>query len=389
MQEYQNSVTFVLAKLQMGGIENNTLMLIRQCIQWGIHVELIIVERKGELLDRIPPQVGVSCLGVPHKIAFPFRLAQRIRNRPPACIISAFDDVNVMVVVATFLARSNAPVLLSNHSTFSMARKESTGLNKTKYSVLRYVLPWAFRRAKCIVGVSGGVAEDLSRSLSVPRDAIHVIYNPVIDSEFHDRSCLPTTHAVSKRTLLFVGRLVPPKDVPNLLAACTILKHRRRLDVLIVGDGPERPSIQALVREMGLADAVRLVGTVQNPLPLMAGSGVLVLPSRFEGLGNVLIEAMACGTQVVSTDCPHGPAEILDGGQYGQLVPVGDPAALAAAIERSLSGEFRVEPDALRTRAAQFSVETATRRYLELAGYDVSTLPPAQQATPQTRPADV
>ncbi|AGA31717.1 glycosyl transferase, group 1 [Thioalkalivibrio nitratireducens DSM 14787] len=158
--------------------------------------------------------------------------------------------------------------------------------------------------------------------------------------------------------------------------------------MLIVGDGPERPSIEAQVREMGLADVVRLAGTVQNPLPLMAGSGVLVLPSRFEGLGNVLIEAMACGTQVVSTDCPHGPAEILDGGRYGQLVPVSDPAALAAAIERSLNGEFRVEPDVLRARAAEFSVERATRRYLELAGYDVSTLPPAEPAAPRIRPLD-
>ncbi|TVS21092.1 MAG: glycosyltransferase [Planctomycetaceae bacterium] len=145
--------------------------------------------------------------------------------------------------------------------------------------------------------------------------------------------------------------------------------------------------MEALVKEMGLSDSVRLVGLVQNPLPLMAGSGLLVLPSRFEGLGNVLIEAMACGTQVISTDCPHGPAEVLDGGRYGQLVPVSDPAALAAAIERSLKGEFRVEPDILRARASEFSVEKATRRYLELAGYDVSTLPPPRPAMPQIHPA--
>ena len=311
-----------------------------------------------------------------------------MRSNPPACIISAFDDVNVMVMLAKVLSRSKTPVLLSNHSTFSMAQAEARGRNKLKSYVLRYLLPWAFKRAHSVVAVSRGVAEDLSHTLSIPRESIDVIYNPVIDSDFHSRARMPSPHAVSKQTVLFVGRLVPPKDIPNLLAACALLKQRRNLDVLIAGDGPERPMIEARIREMGLMDSIRLVGMVQNPLPLMAGSGVLVLPSRFEGLGNVLIEAMACGTQVISTDCPHGPAEILDAGRYGQLVPVRDPTALAAAMERSLNGTFRVDPDRLRARGAEFSVEKAARRYLELSGYDLSRLPPARQADPQTDPAD-
>lgn len=387
MKDGPSEVWFVLAKVQMGGIERNRLKMINQCLKWNVGVRLILLERKGDLLEEIYPQIPVTCLGQRYKASFPTRLARMISAQSPACIISAFDDVNVMVIWAKVLARSTTSVLLSNHNTFSIASREIAGLSRIKYKALRQLLPWAFRRAKCVVAVSRGVADDLSRSLSVPREAIHVIYNPVIDSEFHDRARLPATYGVSEKTLLFVGRLVPQKDIPNLLVACAILKQRRSLNMLIVGDGPERPMIGARVKEMGLSDSVRLVGTVQNPLPLMAGSGLLVLPSRFEGLGNVLIEAMACGTQVVSTDCPHGPAEVLEGGRYGQLVPVSDPAALAAAIERSLNGEFRVEPDVLRARAAEFSVERATRRYLELAGFDVSTLPLSLPATPQTHPA--
>ncbi|WP_050984858.1 glycosyltransferase [Thiorhodospira sibirica] len=384
MDKDRQQVWFVLAKLQMGGIERNRLKLINQCLQWGINVHLILLECKGELLQDIPPQVPVTCLGQPYKFAFPLRLAKLIRSQPPACIISAFDDVNLMVMVARALARSSTPVLLSNHNTFAVVISEAKELEKTKYFVLKHTLPWAFRRARSVVAVSNGVADDLSHSLCIPRESIEVIYNPVIDSGFHDRTCLPATHTVSKQTVLFVGRLVSQKDIPNLLAACVILKQRRHLDVLIAGDGPERPMIETQIKAMGLAQSVRLVGMVQNPLPLMAGSGVLVLPSRFEGLGNVLIEAMACGIQVVSTNCPHGPAEILEDGRYGQLVPVGNPEALAAAIEQSLNGEFWVEPDILQARAAEFSVEKATRRYLELAGYDMDSLPPSRQATPQT-----
>ena len=384
----RQQVWFVLSKLQIGGIERNRLKVINQCLQWGINVRLILLESKGELLKDIPPQVSVTCLGQPYKFAFPLRLAKLMRTQPPACIISAFDDVNLMVMVAKALARSSTPVLLSNHNTFSLVISEASGLEKVKYFVLRNTLPWAFRRARSVVAVSKGVADDLSDSLCISRESIDVIYNPIIDPGFHDRTCLLTTRTVSKQTVLFVGRLVPQKDIPNLLAACIILKQRRHLDVLIAGDGPERPMIETQIRALGLAESVRLVGIVQNPLPLMAGSGVLVLPSRFEGLGNVLIEAMACGTQVVSTNCPHGPAEILEDGRYGQLVPVGNPEALAAAIERSLNGEFRVEPDVLQARAAEFSVEKATRRYLELAGYDMASLPPSRQATPQTHPTD-
>ncbi|MCG5516954.1 MULTISPECIES: glycosyltransferase [unclassified Ectothiorhodospira] len=379
-----STVWFILPKLNMGGIERNRLKVINQCLQWNVDVCFIFLEYTGELLRDIPLQVPVVCLGEPCKFAFFLRLAKLIRAQNPSCIISAFDDVNVMVMVARMLARSDTPVLLSNHSTFSMVKSECTRWKRAKYFIIQKLLPWAFKHAKGVVAVSEGVAEDLSCSLSFPRDWIDIIYNPVIDSGFHDRIWQPATHPVSAQTLLFVGRLVSPKGIPSLLAACALLKHRRTLDVLIVGDGPERPMIEAQVEDMGLSESVRLVGMVQNPLPLMAGSGVLVLPSRFEGLGNVLIEAMACGTQVISTDCPHGPSEILEGGRYGQLVPVNDPAALAAAIERSLDGEFWVEPEILRARASEFSVEKATRRYLELAGYDMTTLPPPEQVLPQT-----
>jgi len=340
-----------------------------------VNVRLLLVKREGELLSDVPTEVPLSCLGDHLAIAFPFRLSRLIRFERPPCIISAFDDVNVMVVLAKVLARSNTSVLLSNHNTLSVAASESKGWKRCKYFLLRWLMPWAYRRANRIITVSHGVADDLISFLSISSESVDVIYNPVIDSDFESLARAVPYHQVSSNTVLFVGRLVAQKDVTNLLVACRILKSRQDLDVLIVGDGPQRLMLEKKVKDFELAGHVRFVGTVSNPLPLMAASGVLVLPSRFEGLGNVLIEAMACGTQVVSTDCPHGPAEILNGGRYGQLVPVNDAKALAAAIDRSLSGEFRVDPDRLRSRAADFSVAKATYRYLELAGYDVTTLP--------------
>ena len=381
-------VTFVLAKLEIGGIERNRLKIINQCIRWGLNVRVILLEMKGDLLRELPGEVETKCLGSPFKWFFPLRLVVTFSFGRTATVISAFDDVNVMVVFASLLTRGRIPILLSNHNTFSEAWARSTGLKWVKFTILRYLLPWAFKRARAVVAVSSGVADDLAKTLRFPRSSIEVIYNPVIDKDFYSRARQEPAHSSNNNTILFVGRFVPQKDLPTLLEAVNLLAARRKVDLLMIGDGPQRQEVESIIQKTGLADVVRLVGTVENPLPVMARCGVLVLSSRFEGLPGVLIEALACGTQVVSTDCPHGPAEILEGGRYGQLVPVGDPPALAEAIERSLSRKFWVDPEILKVRASEFSVEKATRRYLELAGYDVSTLPPTDQPAPRTDPAN-
>jgi glycosyltransferase involved in cell wall biosynthesis len=168
--------------------------------------------------------------------------------------------------------------------------------------------------------------------------------------------------------LLGVGRLEPQKDFALLLRAFARIRRERAARLLILGEGRERPRLTQLAKALGVADSVDLPGFVPNPYAHMTRANLFVLSSRYEGLGNVVIEALACGCPVVSTDCPSGPAEVLDRGRYGRLVPVGDPAALAQAILAAL--EEPVDRARLRGRAAQFSVERAARRYLELMGGD-------------------
>ena len=165
--------------------------------------------------------------------------------------------------------------------------------------------------------------------------------------------------------ILGVGRLTQAKDFPTLIRAFALVRKKRAARLMILGEGEERPKLEALVRELGLEREVTLPGFVDNPYKYMKRAAVFVLSSKWEGFGNVLVEAMALGTPVVSTDCPSGPAEILENGRWGRLVPVGDVYALAEAIIETLDEEHH--PD-VANRAKDFAVELAVEKYINVLG---------------------
>ncbi len=230
----------------------------------------------------------------------------------------------------------------------------------TRRRLYRKFLPSAAR----VVAVSQGLADEVAASTGMPRERVSAIYNPVFGPHLDDRMNATPDHpwlapgaSDGPPVVLAAGRLAPQKDLPLLLRAFARVRVRRRLRLVILGAGPERARLEDMVRELEMEEAVSLPGWAPNPLAFMARASLFVLSSAWEGLGNVLIEALACGCPCVSTDCPHGPAEILGNGDYGRLVPVGDAAALAEAMERTLDAPPGKE--ALRRRAAFFSRDRA------------------------------
>jgi glycosyltransferase involved in cell wall biosynthesis len=222
--------------------------------------------------------------------------------------------------------------------------------------------------ADVIVAVSSGVADDLARVTALPRNQIRPIYNPVVTHELITQSQETVDHpwfsANAPPVVLGVGRLAAQKDFSTLIRAFARVRATREVRLLILGEGRKRPTLEALAASLGVAKDVSLPGFCDNPFSAMAYAAVFVLSSAYEGLPGVLIQALACGCPVVSTDCPSGPAEILEAGTHGLLVPVGDDAALATAICSTLNAP--PQADWLRARAAEFSVEKATDRYLEI-----------------------
>ena len=226
----------------------------------------------------------------------------------------------------------------------------------------------SYPRVDAAVGVSRGVAAELTEAVGVPADRVHTVYNPVVSAGLVRDAHRPAGHPWLDRpgppVVLAAGRMAVQKDFPTLLAAFARVLAHRPARLIVLGKGRLRPSLAARAGELGISEHTDFPGFVQNPHACMAKAGVFALSSRWEGLPTVLIEAMACGCPVVSTDCPHGPAEILEGGRWGELVPVGDARALSEALLRALD---RPPPrEALRKRAADFGIDRAVDRYEEI-----------------------
>jgi glycosyltransferase involved in cell wall biosynthesis len=224
---------------------------------------------------------------------------------------------------------------------------------------------WAYRWADQVIGISRGSADDLIELLYVPEKQIVVIHNPIDSGRVSELASRPSNEA--KRGGAFIlgaGRLEPEKDFPTLMRAFARVRRSRQVDLTILGEGKERGRLELLAKELGVQDAVSMPGFTNNPFAYMKASSTFVMSSKREGFGNVLVEAMACGTPVVATDCQSGPGEILEGGRWGRLVPVGDDEAMADAILKTL--EEPTNREALQERAQAFSPERIVPQYLDV-----------------------
>ncbi len=355
-----------------GGVERMRLALVRAFLERGIAVTLLLHRRAGELVDAVPDGVPVVELGGRSTLGDVPALARFLRRERPDLLMASLDHNNIAALLARRLARTSTPVVICQHNALSA----ESGAMPWRYRTVPLLYRLLAREAAGIVAVSEGVAADLVAVAGLARERISVIHNPVIGPDFAGRAAaaLPPDWAAdpwitdpSVRLVVSAGRLVAQKDPETLLRAFALLPASQlfgQARLLLLGRGELQPRLEALAAELHLADRVRFAGFQPNPLPFLARADAFVLASRYEGLGNVLVEALGCGTPVVSTDCPHGPSEILERGQYGALVPVGDAHALAQA----LSDTLRRGPDAaaLRARAAEFTVERAVGRHLAL-----------------------
>jgi glycosyltransferase involved in cell wall biosynthesis len=254
--------------------------------------------------------------------AFP-KLTSLMRATRPDAVLSTMTGTNLLTVLACMRARTGSRLVL----------REASSLINARGFLKRKAMRWLYRRADMVVAVSRGVAEDL-RALSVPGERLHVIHNPLDTERVRKLATLGSIPPELEQAsyVIALGRLTEAKDYPTLLRAYadSQLHHSHRL--VIVGDGEDRATLEAIVRQLGITERVLFAGALGNPYRVLAGASLLVLSSRWEGYPNALLEALALGVPVVATDCRHGPRELLEGGRHGRLVPVGNPRALARAM---------------------------------------------------------
>jgi exopolysaccharide biosynthesis WecB/TagA/CpsF family protein len=357
------SVAFYMHDFAGGGAERMRLALFRALSVQGLSISAIVHARRGPLLDEIPEQIETIALGGSRTLSDIRPLAHFLREEKFDIVVSSLDHNNIALLIAKFLTRSRTRIIITQHNALSAEVRK--GL---KYRLVPFLYRLLWRQADGVVAVSDGVAGDLSRSAGICRKSIDVIYNPVVGDDFAERMKLPAPHVwlanPSCCTFVFAGRLTAQKDPQTLLRAFASVLQHRQARLIVLGEGELAAGLADLAASLEVSDAIHFAGFQLNPLPWIKHASALVLSSRYEGLGNVLIEALACGTPVIATDCPWGPAEILQGGGLGRLVPVGDIPALAEAMCNYADHPARACDR--QARATDFSVEACVARHQAL-----------------------
>lgn len=358
-------VAVVLPHLRMGGGELSMLRLASGLARLGVQVELIVNTLSTAELP-VPMGLTVTALGHEGTLSGIKALAAALVRSRPQLVFSAFPHTNLAALAATRWAAVGARCVVSEHAPLSHQIAREGGW---RYRLLPPLVRWAYPRADAVVAVSQGVANDLDAMLGKHRP-ISVIANPVIDeAEQLDPKAAPGHPWLADpnlQVLMSVSRLSVEKDIPTLMKAFAKL-HASRPDtrLLLVGEGPDRPRLQALRTQLGLEAVVDLPGQVAQPRRWIQHAAVFALASQYEGFGNVLIEALSCGVPVVSTDCPVGPRDILADGRRGQLVPVGDVDAMAVALARALD-EPMLCLDSGKAYAEGFTASRSSQAYFQL-----------------------
>jgi len=333
-------VTLVLPSLQGGGAERVTLTLAEGLSHLGLKIQLLVFNLDGAFANDLPPNVEVIDLGTGSNSEVIAKLAfHLIRNRPRVILSALVNADQAVAIVAPIL---RIPCFIAIHNTMSQAFRD---VDNPKVAARAARIRKLYRRVSGLIACGKGAATDADHFLGLAPGTVVPINNPAISQRLFELAKHPVEHQwftpEYPPVIVSVGRLTWEKDFSNLVKAFSVVKKERDCRLLILGEGADRQSLEALIDSLGLTESVSMPGFCSNPYAILSKSAMFVLSSCTEGLPTVLIEALACGTPVVSTNCPNGPDEILHGGKYGRLVPIEDAEALASAMIQTLDAPIK------------------------------------------------
>lgn len=372
----QDRIAIFVPSLRGGGAEKAMLLFAEGLVARGLKVDLLVAQRQGPLVDQVPARVRVIDLAEPRVSRALPKLISYLKSERPVALYATIVNANIVALVAAGWVRRTSgfrcPVVVRESNV--LAPKGAVSFARRVSGI---IAPRLYRSAHAVISVSQDVATELCGADARLKQKVFVLPNPVISPRMVELSKAAPQHhwwtAGTKTSdadeiplIVGAGRLHPQKDFSTLIQAFALLQAKQPARLLILGEGEERPMLEALVDRLGLKESVSLPGYIANPFPYLQRARTFVLSSRYEGMPNVLLQAMAFGTPVVATRCHSGAQEVLQTATFGSLVEPGNIEEMARAIEQRMHEPKSVE--SAHFVHERFSVERATTEYLLAAG---------------------
>jgi glycosyltransferase involved in cell wall biosynthesis len=357
-------IGFFYRELDQGGIQRMIIDCANYFASKGVDVSVVLMKPSEDYHELLHKAVKILYFESIRQIDLYRSLSNILKREKFDLLYSATPALNIFSIVTKLLSRTTTKIVISEHNNTLVFFKNM----KLTLSKLTYLsIPVLYRFADAIVAVSAGLGKSLQKIALINTDKIDVIHNPAYSPILEGQLKMVVDHEWFKDAdvpvIITVGRLTEAKNHRLLLNAMALLLKRKKVRLIIIGEGHLRSALTAHIDQLNISDSVRLEGFRQNPVSWISQADLFVLSSDYEGFGIVLVEALAAGTTIVSTDCDYGPEEIL-GDQFGYLVPVNDAAALANKIEFAL--DHPISKDLLMERARDFSVERIMMKYNKL-----------------------
>lgn len=356
MNDTNETLLVFIPSLGGGGAERVAVTLSNYFAENGVTVFLVVIDGDGVLNKEVGPKVRLHILRATRSRFAVMELAKFIRQNRPTTVLSFLTQANIVACIVHLFLRPSFRLVISERN--SLLQQNSKTFAQVIQRIAMIIL---YPQSDLVIAVSKELGNQLRRKVLFSSAKIRVIYNPIDLSYISQKAKekVPLGREINQRLgryplLVAAGRLTTQKDYPTLLDALYLLAKKREMTLLILGEGPLLVPLKQRTWELGLDESVFFLGYVENPYPYFAMADCFVLSSKWEGLPGTLLQAIACGTKVVSTSCPTGPAEILENGKWGRLVPVGSPSLLAQAIEETLEKKVQTSP---MVRARDFGTD--------------------------------
>lgn len=358
----RKKLLIIIPTLNGGGAERVVLTLLKNFDREKFELYLMVINLEGSYINEVPEDVKVIDLGLKRVRYAIIKLMQKINEIEPECILSTLNYLNVILIAIKPFLRKHPKIIVREANTIS---KELKNFSKMRRIIFKTMYSYFYPRADIVIAQSEGMKSDLINYLKISENKIRLINNPIDVNQVKLKSINENPFDNSLFNIVSCGRLCYQKGFDILISAFKIVTdHYPQTQLTILGEGPLKSELVELSRKNRLDKNIHFVGFKENPYPYYRYSNLFVLSSRWEGFPNVLLEALASGAVVLSTECQSGPKEILGDNEFGYLVPTDNIDKLAEGIMNILSGRSEIILN--NTRALKYDVKNIVEQYQSL-----------------------